>query len=672
MIGNNYKKKKEWTIERWKKYLDIRGVQNDGVTLEMLGRKVEHLKKGKFNLLITGELSAGKSTFINALLKEQILPSNVLQSSCAIVEIFKSDQKFVKVKYGDDHEEIIYDDLTTPGVNEAYEYLRKVAAIQEEYRDIPTTLIDFYLIAGQNPDLEELEKNSNEILKGKESIIEKYIQEHPRDKIPVEIEVGFPLPFGFDELRLVDSPGVNALGGVQDRTFEYIDNADAILFIKKIDEPEKESFRNFFKKVIPDHSQQMLFLILTHSGKCTDIKRLYNEYVKKFPEISPPKDPEKPETGRIFYVDSILRLIELDIEQGKTIDQIEDESDESDEKALVISPLLHRAKKENKEITELIRERSQFIELIKAIEDFSSKAPDQQINKILEMIKHGFKQQKEYYEGEIKLSKEQLQDPHAVCNKIDKIKAELENYKLKLNIFVNVRIPAEQEGTSRSWGSALEKLKKDAHNKISKAESIDEIRKKIVDVGNKVEEEILKTINEIAKEFDNEMKEVGKEFKDNYNIFVPKIDTESIIAMTTSESYKLEDVVETVGYFDPRVAFYAIWRIFIKKKIKIGVKKQYDQNIHIEKIKGLCNKEIDELFLEINNKLTDKITAFCNSFKSELTTLIKDRQKDLDKYKNTERKRQEINDKIVDMKRRSSVIEENLEEINTYLVNYSL
>ena len=37
----------------------------------------ENLRKGKFKLLVLGDMKRGKSTFINALLGEQILPSNV-------------------------------------------------------------------------------------------------------------------------------------------------------------------------------------------------------------------------------------------------------------------------------------------------------------------------------------------------------------------------------------------------------------------------------------------------------------------------------------------------------------------------------------------------------------------------------------------------------------------
>ena len=93
------------------------------------------------------------STFINALLGAELLPSDVLQATSAIVEIFKSGKSYLKVKYADQHEEEIYDDLDTPDVNEAKERLHEICKISDKFRDIPTILIDEY-IANSDTDLE--------------------------------------------------------------------------------------------------------------------------------------------------------------------------------------------------------------------------------------------------------------------------------------------------------------------------------------------------------------------------------------------------------------------------------------------------------------------------------------------------------------------------------------
>lgn len=47
-------------------------------------------KDGKFSLVVAGQVKAGKSTFLNALLGEDVLPTDVLQSTSAIIEVFHS------------------------------------------------------------------------------------------------------------------------------------------------------------------------------------------------------------------------------------------------------------------------------------------------------------------------------------------------------------------------------------------------------------------------------------------------------------------------------------------------------------------------------------------------------------------------------------------------------
>ena len=53
----------------------------------------KNVAEEKFLLAIFGEVKAGKSTFINALLKEEILPSDVLQATSEIIEVQKIREK---------------------------------------------------------------------------------------------------------------------------------------------------------------------------------------------------------------------------------------------------------------------------------------------------------------------------------------------------------------------------------------------------------------------------------------------------------------------------------------------------------------------------------------------------------------------------------------------------
>lgn len=70
-----------------------------------------------------------------------------------------------------------------------------------------------------------------------EKCIRKYINDNKNlwQKIVTEIEISYP--FKDESLRgiqIIDSPGVNAEGKVGDVTDSYIENANAIMFLKPI------------------------------------------------------------------------------------------------------------------------------------------------------------------------------------------------------------------------------------------------------------------------------------------------------------------------------------------------------------------------------------------------------------------------------------------------------
>ena len=157
MLGKNYKIHKENILNIYKAYKAYRGDTNDGVNIQFLQNRIESLAKNKFTLAVAGEVKAGKSTFLNALLGQELLPSDVLQATSAVIEICKSDKKFLKIEYADNTKE----EFT---VN-CKEKLKEICSINDEYRVIPFTQINSYIQNSENllftdMDLELIERNS--------------------------------------------------------------------------------------------------------------------------------------------------------------------------------------------------------------------------------------------------------------------------------------------------------------------------------------------------------------------------------------------------------------------------------------------------------------------------------------------------------------------------------
>lgn len=268
-IGSKIKQYRDYVFDLYEDYLQLRGDIEDGIDIDILNRRIDAIKKDKFTLLVSGEVKAGKSTFINALLGSEILPSDVLQATSAIVEISKAKKPCVKVEYADGKMKEVEDDPSTPFIDESKVFLSQICSIQEKYRSLPVSLIDDLIIrfdakSIDNIDIPSLEARSGMKLSHLEHKIREYINVRKKEEIPIIIQYKYPLKWEFDELQIVDSPGVNARGGVQDSTFSYMDQANAILFVHPIKPIESESFRQFVDHVIADRNKEFLFLVLTH------------------------------------------------------------------------------------------------------------------------------------------------------------------------------------------------------------------------------------------------------------------------------------------------------------------------------------------------------------------------------------------------------------------------
>src|SRR5271157_6288687 len=108
MNESNYERVREAILEYWEKYVMSPQYVSGDSTLMALSDRIRGLKNGKFALAVVGEVNAGKSTFINALLGREVLASSCLQCTSAIVEVIHSEKEYVRVLYADGHEEIVY------------------------------------------------------------------------------------------------------------------------------------------------------------------------------------------------------------------------------------------------------------------------------------------------------------------------------------------------------------------------------------------------------------------------------------------------------------------------------------------------------------------------------------------------------------------------------------
>lgn len=667
MIGISYKVHKENTIDIANNYIAKKEAVNDGVDLNFLKQRLNALETGKFLLSVAGEVKAGKSTFINALLGKEILPSDVLQATSAIVEIFKSEKSYLKVVHADGSIEELYDDLSTTDLDEAKERLGEICSIEDQYRNIPHTLINGYIINSDNLTVTEefiknLESTSGMDLQKEKGFIEDYIKNTPKSKIPVEINFGYPLNWNFEELRIVDSPGVNATGGVQDVSLQYLEKANAILFVHPIKPIESESFKNFVNKTISNKSNENLFLILTHTGLYEDdeVSRLLTEAKRLYSGII--------SEDRIIAVDSVLEQINNDLKSEVPLKIIR----ENKVKKKILSSYREQAEDEERELIEVVNEAANFENIYRAIDEYSMKAPELQLKEILDAIKLGYAEQDKLFVAKIDRLNLKKQSPQSFANEIERISAILDSFKLKMNE-INMEANELFGGHRNSEVvRAIDSIVSQYVNKINETQGQHGVKKQALDFQNDISDAVANFSTTLTSYFKEKLNEVNVDFKKNHKVNVPKIDLKAIENNARNESYDIKD------HFVPRKKdnwdkyTLGLASLFRDKEVKSGTKKVLNEEKYFENIVLNFTKHIQKVKNETLSQTKKIVKDYLEQVSSKVNISINERQKDLQNEKEKSLQNEEILEEIDTLKKKQSKIPSFIKRIDEILDEIAL
>ncbi len=674
MIGQRYHEAKVAVLDVCARYLRFRGDTEDGVDVNFLKTRIKEVEDGRYVLAVVGEAKAGKSTLINALLGEYILPTGVLQTSSAIVEIFKSGKKYAEIRYADGHTE------TVRG-HEVSKRLQEVGAIQDRYRSIPTVLIDADIVAEKiRPSrplpIAELEEKSGLRLQDKEPIIHEYVESRSLTDIPKQITFGFPLKYAFDGLRLVDSPGVNAVGGLQDATHEYIREANAVLFVHSLDSPvESGSFHNFINKVVPEHTWETLFLVLTKSGrnssddidmKVEEARRLYTKKINQ---------------DRILHVDSLLKIISDEIEEFDSAASLKehyrqqeqnfkaekrgDEASIFEAKRRLLNNVLDDvdADPNHKTVQSELRRLSNFDEMERLIDDFSSQAPGIQLSGLLDSVKSGYDNQTAHHEQNLAAWEKKKKSPQTFESDIDEYRDRLNEYKLSMNKF-GQKVREDYSGTRASYRQRLKQIRDEHISQIRSATSLDAAKRELENFSNSVRSLGNTMAAEIRTRFKEESERLGGEFKAEYSITMPTIDTSAIAIKAKQEAYDKYDVSRS-----PKGAWEWTQKIFtLGLKEFTENKRRYSASKHLSNFKSAARKIIgEETSKGFPNLVSSLVDNYKKSFQSALKTLINSRIKALEEIKKSKAENDEILKNIKRARQKKKDIATEVTRINDML-----
>ena len=173
------------------------------------------LQEGIFRLLVLGDVKRGKSTVINALIGEDLLPRDVNACTAVLTVLRYGIEKKVTVYFNDD---------TLP---ESLDF----AAFKQRYSVSP----------------DEAKKLENEsklaFPQVKQAVIE------------------YPLPLLELGIEIVDSPGLNDTTARNQLSLDYIYNSNAILFVLRAVQPFSLAERRYLDSYIKGRGLDIFFLI---------------------------------------------------------------------------------------------------------------------------------------------------------------------------------------------------------------------------------------------------------------------------------------------------------------------------------------------------------------------------------------------------------------------------
>lgn len=172
----------------------------------------DRLDEGRFHLAILGQFKRGKSTFLNALLGENLLPGSALPTTAIPVFIYPGNSHRIHIKFNNDTPF----EFTSDNASEINRILDKQIS----------------------------EENNPENISGVKSV-----------------ELFTPSPILQHGLVLIDTPGIGSTHKHNTEvTMNFLKECDAAVFIFSPDPPITETELEFLKRVQP-HVKKMIFVL---------------------------------------------------------------------------------------------------------------------------------------------------------------------------------------------------------------------------------------------------------------------------------------------------------------------------------------------------------------------------------------------------------------------------
>lgn len=644
-------------LEKYNKVRDLSNMPYKGMK-ETIERESNPFIKGYFTIAVIGKTNSGKSTFINALLGDQsLLPTDYEQTTCTLTEIVYGDNLRIHVSYGDGHASIL----------ERKTELLGLVSIPPEYKQLPVNTINSYILEGKSET--DIFKNKSHLEKEQsapidEKLLKKYIKAHSPKNIPVKVEIEYPLSEQYKGWKIVDTPGVGALGGIEKTTYNFLNdkneygynNVDAIVFVNSTRNAiQDKAFKEFVDNTvdnIPREFRKRIFIVFTCStdNSFMQIKENYMETAKHI--FTSGLDIP---LSKLIYIDSICHLFVLHAKKcGEPILALKKKMVPNDWNAKTwelgidirnyFRDELGEAGCEvnNESLIKELESRSGFKSIQTQFNEFIEKEKEtafqqlmQNINKDITSILNEIRQKKYMLEKSVREKSNNL-SLMELREEEKKEKEKLENVQNAFNdILKNIRDKFSIAELDKSFQPIKKKI-----FQLRLCPSMDVIRRNSENCSFELEE----TVTEILENLKTTMDKLWDNTCTLSSIVFPSIDYDSIIEEAkrnnTHEEFKgyEEDTVEQKGFIAALKRFFHIGGY---EKVPNKEKPNYESIYNEENatrdfangiynqwsfgLYGLINK-LNVFIQEVGDEAKKKIEKIVQQKKDSLTQLVESNQ----------------------------------------------
>jgi len=267
----DYKK----TVLTLKENLQQLGNFSQQLGLTEISEQSQHLSHkladNGFSIAVFGEFNKGKSTFINALIGQEVLPTDILATTATTTRIIHKRYIGAKICFKNGHE-----------------------------KDIPLKELTNYIT--------KLSENST-----------------ARSANIKEAIISYPLPFAQENhIEIVDTPGLNDDAEMTGRTLSIIQNCDIAIMVISAQTPFSMSEVEFLKKLLNQGIAKILFVVnqidLYSSIDAQRIIEMIDKKLKKLIQEWTEENPNNKRKNNLPQVFGISALKALQARQSKNME----------------------------------------------------------------------------------------------------------------------------------------------------------------------------------------------------------------------------------------------------------------------------------------------------------------------------------------------------------------